>query len=113
MRALNGHIESAPCALRAREPVENQPIRVRRQPRVGMEKEQDIAARNRGARIHLRGSPARAVDDKMSERLCERDSPIRAAAIDHDDFRAARAQRYERLEGGDNVPSFVEYRDND
>ena len=48
--------------------VEDDAVRVGRKPRVGVEEQQHVAARDGGAGIHLRGAPACARDDAVGER---------------------------------------------
>ena len=49
----------------------------------------------------------------IGERLRERDGLVRAAAIDHDHFGAARAQRRKRVQRRDDTCGFVENRNDD
>ncbi len=113
MAAFDRHIEAAPGAARLRQPVEHEPVCVRRKPRVGMQEQQHVAARGCRAGIHLRGASARAGDDAIGKRRSKRSCFVRAAAVHDNDFDALRAQRRERFQRGDNVRGFVENRDDD
>jgi hypothetical protein len=113
MKAFDPHIEAAPGAPAPCKAVEHAPVGIGRQARIGMEKQQDIAARHGRAGIHLRGAPTRGCDDAIRPRLRKRHGAVGAAAVGHDDLGASRAQRRKGLQRRDDACRLVEHRNND
>ena len=113
MPALDLDVEAAPGAARAFERVEHDVIGVGRQPGVGVQEQQHIAGRLLGARIHLRRAPARRRDHTVGPQPRALDRGVAAAAIDHDDLDAERAQAGERIESRGDAFAFVEHRHDD
>ncbi len=111
MPALDRHIEAPPGAPRLRQAFKDQPVGVGGQSRIGVQKQQHVAARRRCAGIHLRGAPARAGDHAVGERPSECGRRVAAAPIDNDDFRSTGPQRCQCFQRRDNIRSFVENRD--
>ena len=112
-RAVDLDVEAAPGAVRVFEIVEQHVIGVGGQARVAMQEQQHIAFRLLGAGIHLRGAPARRRNDTGRPQPRALDGRVAAAAVDHDDLDAERAQRRERVERAGDALALVEHRDDD
>ena len=66
-----------------------------------------------GARIHLRGASAGRVNHPVGQRRGEHRGVVAAAAIGHDDFDAAGAQRLQRFKHVHDAGSLVQARNDD
>src|SRR5215212_2128942 len=78
-----------------------------------MQEQQYAAPRDGRAGIHLRRAAPCACDNAISEGSGECGGLIRAAAVHHDNFSGARAERRERLQCRDDLLGFVENRNDD
>jgi hypothetical protein len=92
---VDAHVEAAPGRA-TRHGRSDQGIGVVGEVRVGVQEQQHLAARHVGAGVELRGAPARRLQHAVGQRRGQRGRAVLAAAIDHDEFRPARAQRLQR-----------------
>ena len=95
MTAGNTQVETAPSAVRsaARKCSGNEAIGIVRQRCIGMKKDQDIAAAERRAEVHRGAAVARAHNHPIRQGSRQRHGAVTAAAVHHDHFGAAGAQR--------------------
>ena len=68
MRADDGDVEAPPHAACRRKSVEHETLEIRRQPRIGVQKQQNVGVGRPRAGVHLRGAAARGRDDEIGER---------------------------------------------
>ncbi len=80
-----------------RECVNHQPVRIFGKPRVDMQEKKNITACSRRAGIHLRCASAWRLQHTVRKRAGKRDRAVAAAAVDHNQFDAAPAQRRQCL----------------
>ncbi len=80
-----------------------------RQRRIGMKEDERVGGSERGPGIHRRAAVARPRDHTIGKGARQRGSAVAAAAIDHDDFSAARPQWRERLQRRDDDRRFIEH----
>src|SRR5262245_9766081 len=104
---------SSPATAGAGKTLEHASIRLRRQPRVGMQEQQHVAAGACRAGIHLSGAPARRRDDHVSMRPGKVARGVTAAAVHHDDLGPALAEWFEGPERIDDEPGLVQHRHDD
>ena len=78
-----------------------------------MQEEQHAAASRRGAGVHLAGPAAGRLEHLVRERPGRFGAAIRAAAVDHDDFRAGAAQGRQGLQCGNDACRLVQHRQDD
>jgi hypothetical protein len=89
------------------------PPRLRRQARIRVQEKERVSRGHRGTGVHLHRAPARRRDHPVGERRGELHGGVGAAAVRHDHFVAARAQRRERAEAALDPRGLVQRRDDD
>jgi hypothetical protein len=108
---IDGHVEAAPGARRQRR--EHLAIRLRRQERVCMQKQQGIPRRDGRAGVHLLRAAAQRRDHPVAVPPCKLRRAIRAAAVRHDHLVAARAQGRQRAQAAFDAGGLVQGRNDD
>ena len=108
LRPLIAHIEAAPAASGALHLAREHRDRGRAQPRIGVQEQQNVAARRRGAGVHLRGTSALRDERAVGERSGKRERRVAAPAVDDDDLVAFGAQRLQRRERRGDAAHLVE-----
>ena len=111
--AVDLDIEAAPDTAGPFEAVEHDVVGVGREPGIGMEEKQDVAGGFVRAGVHLQRAPARRGDDAVGAQPRALDGGVAAAAVDHDDLGAERAQNRERIERRGDAFALVEHRHDD
>ena len=96
MRAFDDDIEPPPSPAASRQMAEDQSVGLGGQPGVGVEEQQNLALCACGTRIHLRASAAWRFNDRIGQWARQLRRAVMAAAVRHDDFMAALAQRRQR-----------------
>src|SRR5215470_190798 len=96
--AVDPDVETPPRAARALEPVDHDTVGVGRQGGVGVQEQEHIAGGFGGAGIHLQRAAARRGDDAVGAQPSALDGGVTAAAVDHDQLGAERAQIAQRIE---------------
>ncbi len=101
---------SAACAVHGRQ---HQRIGLRRQPGVGVQKQQGIGQCTRSTGIHLQRTTARRIHHGVDPGPSQRPRSVAAAAIDEHQFDATHAQRLQGLQRGLDTRGFVQRRNDD